>query len=469
MIPWLDLIGVHQKMSTTRKLTETEIEWILENAGDYVPRFLPMDLRHGFIEKMVSPLRQQLQKVEVVDHPQVVEKIRDKIQEKIQRCVVPPGEGVGVICAQSIGERQTQLTLNSFHQSGLSVATVVTGVPRFLELLNATKDPKMSSNRFRMRLPNLDTPNKIRNVLTHHMVHLTLADLVIRDTVHEDKEEEVWYGAFETVYSNRFRDFHACLSLELDLKKMHQYQLTPMRMSEKLEAQFTDICCVFSPLHVGQLDVFVDVSQVALPEEAPSFLTSANYLRIYLEDIVKVKLLETEMSGLKGIQRYHILKNDEGFYVETEGSHFQGLVMLPFVDISSARSNNMWDIYHVMGIEATREFLMEEFTNIVSSDGTFLNPVHILLLVDIMTHHGTINSVSRYGLKKEQVGVLSRSSFEESLDHFCNAAFYAEKEPVKAVSAAIMCGKRSKIGSGLCSLLMDWSIMAEKKICSAVE
>jgi DNA-directed RNA polymerase beta' subunit len=129
----------------------------------------------------------------------------------------------------------------------------------------------------------------------------------------------------------------------------------------------------------------------------------------------------------------------------------------------------MWDIYHVMGIEATREFLMEEFTSIVSSDGTFLNPVHILLLVDIMTHHGTINSVSRYGLKKEQVGVLSRSSFEESLDHFCNAAFYAEKEPVKAVSAAIMCGKRSKIGSGLCSLLMDWSIMAEKKICSAVE
>jgi hypothetical protein len=44
---------------------------------------------------------------------------------------------------------------------------------------------------------------------------------------------------------------------------MHQYQRMPMRMSEKLEAQFTDICCVFSPLHVAQLDVFVHVSQVA--------------------------------------------------------------------------------------------------------------------------------------------------------------------------------------------------------------
>lgn len=446
-----------------RRLSEPEISSIIGNIQDHLPNFLPTDLREGYLQKIITPLRQQLEKVEVVDHPEIVDRLREKVHASIQRSIVQAGEGVGVICAQSIGERQTQLTLNSFHQSGLSVATVVTGVPRFLELLNATKDPKMSSNRFHLSVDGADTPQKMRDTLRHHIVHVSFFDLVVRDTIHQDKEEEVWYGAFETVYSNQFRDYHACLSFELDLKKMQRYKVSPRMISERLESQFTDICCVFSPLHIGQLDVFVDITQVTLPETeaVPAFLNSGNYINVFLEDIVKVKLLEIKICGLSGVKNYHILKDDGGFHVETEGSNLEGLVALPFVDIGTVRSNNMWDIYHVMGIEATREFLLEEFTSIVSSDGTFLNPVHILLLVDIMTHHGTINSVSRYGLKKEQVGVLSRSSFEESLDHFCNAGFYAEKEPVKAVSAAIMCGKRSKIGSGLCSLLMDWSTVRQ--------
>jgi hypothetical protein len=79
-----------------------------------------------------------------------------------------------------------------------------------------------------------------------------------------------------------------------------------------------------------------------------------------------------------------------------------------------------------------------------------------------MTHQGHINSISRYGMKKEQTGVLSRSSFEESLDQFCKAGYAAEKEPITAVSAAIMCGKRSRVGTGLCSLKMDWSTIAER-------
>jgi len=445
-----------------RLLTHQEIERILEGAHEHVPAFLPMEMRDKFLSNILNPLREKLARAEVVEHPQTVEKLREAVQESIQRSVAQAGEGVGVVCAQSIGERQTQLTLNSFHQSGLAVATVVTGVPRFLELLNATKDPKMSSNQFRLT-KTVQNPKSMRNILGHSIVHVSFQDLVVRDSVHQEKEEEVWYGAFETVYSNQFREYQACLSFHVDMKKIHQYGIDPTMIAEKLEAQFSDICCVFSPIHIGQFDVFVDTTHVTLPESAPSFLTKENYIRIYLEDIVKVKLFEVKVCGLQGIRNLHTLKDDNGFYVETEGSNLEGLISLPFVDISSVRSNNMWDIYRIMGIEATREFLIEEFTMIVSSDGTFINPSHILLLVDIMTHHGTINSISRYGLKKEQVGVLSRSSFEESLDHFCNAGFYAEKEPVKAVSAAIMCGKRSKVGSGLCSLLMDWKTIIERE------
>lgn len=446
-----------------RYLSEAEIKLVLERIDPLIPRYLSEDIRESFLHRIRDPLRKQLTEVLVVDHPDVVKVLAQEMEKNVQRAIAQPGEGVGVICAQSIGERQTQLTLNSFHQSGLAVATVVTGVPRFLELLNATKDPKMSSNRFFLNR-DVKTPEDMRGILSHHLVSIQFQDIVINDSIHEEKEEEAWYGAFETVYSNQFRDYHACISFHLNLKKLFEYKIPPYLISERLESQYPDICCVFSPIHIGQFDVFVDVSQVFFPESgAPSFIQRHNYIKIYLEDVVKTRLYDVRICGLPGINNFHIMKDvdTQKFYVETEGSNLEGIISFPFVDITSVRSNNMWNIFQIMGIEATREFLIEEFTNIVSSDGTFINPVHILLLVDIMTHHGTINSISRYGLKKEQVGVLSRSSFEESLDHFCNAGFYAEKEPIKAVSAAIMCGKRSKIGTGLCSLMMDWEKMME--------
>ena len=42
--------------------------------------------------------------------------------------------------------------------------------------------------------------------------------------------------------------------------------------------------------------------------------------------------------------------------------------------------------------------------NVVSSDGTFINERHVMLLVDIMTFTGNIISISRYGMKKNQCG-----------------------------------------------------------------
>ena len=46
-----------------------------------------------------------------------------------------PGEPVGIIAAQSIGELSTQMTLNTFHHAGTSIAHVTEGIPRLRELL----------------------------------------------------------------------------------------------------------------------------------------------------------------------------------------------------------------------------------------------------------------------------------------------------------------------------------------------
>lgn len=451
-----------------RNLTEEEIEYLLKDFSEHIPRFNTIEINDRYIASVKEPLVKELRTVQIINHPDYIEKLRQKLLMHWKKSIIPAGESVGVICAQSIGERQTQLTLNSFHQSGLSVATVVSGVPRFLELLNATKELKVTSNLFSIR-KNMNRPSDIRRFMGNTLISVLLGELVIKDTIHFDKEDEYWYDAFEIVYNNGFRDYHSCITFILDIQLLFQYQITLYDIKHRIEMNYSDVFVVFSPFHLGQIDVFIDLTNIQLKqvdETIPSFLNQNNYEQVYVEDVVKPRLLEIKVAGIDNIKKYHITKNDDEkshhrWIIQTEGSNLRELLSLSFVQPDTAISNNMWEIYDIMGIEAVREFLIQEFTNVVSSDGTFINRCHILLLVDMMTFHGSINSISRYGMKKEQIGVLSRSSFEESLDHFANAAFYSEKEPVQAVSASIMCGKRSNIGSGLCKLIMDWDKISQ--------
>lgn len=353
-------------------------------------------------------------------------------------------------------------TLNSFHSAGLAIQTVVSGVPRFLELLNATKDPRISSNIFRLKNKKIKTPQDIRDIINHQLVSIKLVDLVSEISYFNEKDEEVWYGAFENVYSNDFREYQYGITIYLDKEKMFQYKIPIYLIKDKIENAYADVSVVFSPIYIGQVDIFVDVTDINFPagDDVPSFFTPENYINVFLEDVVKTKIMEIPICGIENIVKYHIkLSENKGWVVETEGSNFLQITSLPFIDFSTISSTNMWDIYETFGIEAVREFLIQEFLNVVSSDGTFINLCHIYLLVDIMTYQGTINSISRYGMKKEQVGVLTRSSFEESLDQFCKAGYTSEKEPIHSVSAAIMVGKRCNMGTGLCSLKMDWDML----------
>ena len=57
---------------------------------------------------------------------------------------VNPGEAVGVIAAQSIGEPGTQLTMRTFHTGGIAGDDITQGLPRVEELFEARKPKKMA-------------------------------------------------------------------------------------------------------------------------------------------------------------------------------------------------------------------------------------------------------------------------------------------------------------------------------------
>jgi DNA-directed RNA polymerase beta' subunit len=436
-----------------RPLTAIEIDEILKDLGKDLS-FLSEPIRQNVLEFHKRQLRLQLEKIYL--HPELIPKMKRIIHMQFYESLISPGENVGVICAQSIGEKQTQSTLNSFHAAGIAIQMVLTGVPRFMEILNATKDPKISTSRIRLCDETHESARDVREYIGSTLVHISFRDIIVSySTFHFHRPDEIWYYPFSLMYGNEFREYEHGFSIQINKKILYQYRLSMYQIREKIQSMFEDIHVVISPLHIGQIDIFVDISDIESPPDH-TFLDENNYIDVYLHDVVMEKLKDITLCGMSGIRGLHIQKDHEKrWYVETVGNNFLEILGSPKFDPSSAISNNMWDIYSCLGIEAARQYLFEELWNLVTSDGSFINPCHVSLLVDIMTHHGNIVSISRYGVKKEQIGVLGRASFEESTDHFLNAAFFSEKEMIRGVSASIICGKRSRMGTGICELTMD--------------
>jgi DNA-directed RNA polymerase beta' subunit len=438
---------------TKRHLTIDEINSLFINIESLLPSYLDKDLKNSILHNIVSPLKDEFSKVLIYEN--VIPSLQNEVEKLISKSFINAGEAVGVICAQSIGERQTQLTLNSFHQAGLAVTTVVSGVPRFLEILNATKEPKSLINTFQLKDKTLPI-QKIRKLLGSKIKEIYWKDIYISDEFIINKEEEPWYEVFENMYSNDFRFHPHCLSFKLDNKILYEYNISLTDIKEILEEKFDDIFIVFSPLNYLQIDIFIDLTSIL--EDNNIDIQNDIPLKIFLNDVLKQKLDETHICGISKIKNFIISKNNcNEHIIEIQGNNMYELFLLPFINHKTIKTNNMWEVFNIVGIEGTRKFLYEELKNIVSSDGTFINPAHLYLLIDIMTFYGTIQSISRYGVKKENNSVLTRATFEESLDHFSKAAFFSEKENVVSVSSSIMCGKRSKIGSGLNSVTVDWN------------
>lgn len=98
------------------------------------------------------------------------EEMRDLLCTKVMKSLCPPGEPVGLLAAQSIGEPSTQMTLNTFHFAGRGEMNVTLGIPRLREILMmASKNIKTPSMEipFRKALPNVARQsNKLRLKLT---------------------------------------------------------------------------------------------------------------------------------------------------------------------------------------------------------------------------------------------------------------------------------------------------------------
>lgn len=338
----------------------------------------------------------------------------------------------------------------TFHKAGQSEKAMTAGVPRFQELLNATQKPRTVSCKIFFNEGN-DTIQELRETIGHSIVGLTFEDVARSMDVMMRKEPEDWYEPFKVLYNDDFARFENCISIKLNMDILFEYKLTIKEIADVITREYDDLYCVFSPPHIGQLDIFVDISRIELPDKRVIFVDSENAPEIYLEELVMHTISKMLICGIPGITNIYYTKENDEWMVETEGSNFKKLLAHPAIDMTRVVSNNVWDIYETLGIEAAREFLIEEYMSIMEG----INICHTKLLVERMTFSGTISSISRYTMRKEEAGPMGKASFEETMDNFLKAAAHGDIEPTRSVSASIICGKRANIGTGMMELKID--------------
>ena len=444
---------------TSRTLTPDEIEDIL----DFIKPQLGIPLVSAMSVVKLNKERFRKQLVGLTVYPEIIQELKQKMEQMYFQSLIQPGEAVGVICAQSIGEKNTQTALNTFHKAGQSEKTMTEGVPRFQELLNATRNPRIVNHKIFVK-NSAKNIKDLRKTIGHSLTGVTLHDLVLSMQIVVDKQPEPWYDAYKILYDDFFSYHKSCISMNLNTKKLFEFKLTEKDIVDVIHANYADVYCVFSPFGNGRIDVFIDtIVAMSKFEGCVAYVTDENAMEIYLEDVVQPNLEKIHVCGIPGISEIFYVKEGTEWIVETNAcnnysrcsstnvNNLIKIMAMPMVDETKTVSNNIWEIYETLGIEATKQFLVEEFMSIM--DG--INECHAKLLVARMTYNGSIASISRYTLKNDECGPMGKASFEESLDNFLNAAVQGEIEPTRGVSASIICGKRSGTGTGMMSLKMD--------------
>ncbi|KAJ8262484.1 hypothetical protein GJAV_G00166990 [Gymnothorax javanicus] len=140
------------------------------------------------------------------------DRLRQLLQLKWQRALCDPGEAVGLLAAQSIGEPSTQMTLNTFHFAGRGEMNVTLGIPRLREILmiasSSIKTPMM-------RIPVLNTKRALKKVhalrkrLTRICLSEVLQKLDVQETLRVDGKQQksrVFTLTFHFLPPERYQD-----------------------------------------------------------------------------------------------------------------------------------------------------------------------------------------------------------------------------------------------------------------------
>lgn len=359
-------------------------------------------------EKIVADLEKELPK-SLSDSQ--LKAVLEKTVEEYERAKVDPGESVGLVSAESIGEPGTQMTLNTKHFSGVAELNVTVGLPRLIEILDGRKDIKTPMMEIHLKPP-YDKGKDIKELA-----------LSIKETKLKDLISEMSVNLMDSM-----------IEIAIDEEKAKRLDLNTNGVAKALT----------KTLKISNMKQEGNVIKIKVTTKTES-----------LNDIYKIKekLKDAYVCGIKGISQVLPVKRDEGFVIITAGTNLREVSKLEFVDMANTVSNDIHEIADLLGIEAARQAILNEVNKVVDSQGIDIDIRHIMLIADMMCTSGTIKGITRYGVVSEKSSVLARASFETPIKHIINAALKGEEDKLTSVVENVMINQAVPVGTGLPGLI----------------
>ena len=423
----------------------------------------------------------------------------DTITFMYKRSLVSPGEMVGMTAGQSIGETSTQMTLNTFHFAGVAAKSNVTrGVPRIEEILSLSSDPKNPSLTVYLR-PEDETDREKAQTAMHMLEHTRLVDLVesveicfdpddLNTLIPADKDALQQYRAFENMMKecagegigeDTAKKVKWIVRMEMDKSMMLEKNITMDDINYALNSCYgDDIACVFSDYNADKLVFRVRMNSV-LKSSAKSSKGKLMPLdqsdQIYVLKNFQDQLLNnTIVRGVKKLNKVTIRRvkdnvveengkfnRSDMWVLDTTGTNMMDTLALDYIDPTRTFSNDIVEMYNVLGIEAARQCIMDELVEVIAFDGTYINYHHFSMLCDRMTFTSKMISIFRHGINNDNIGPIAKASFEETPEMFLKAARHGELDTFRGISANIMCGQEGYYGTNSFQVVLDLNAMSE--------
>ncbi|AFK23010.1 DNA-directed RNA polymerase subunit A'' [Pyrococcus sp. ST04] len=376
---------------------------------------LPESVKNELYEKLIKyNEKYKLTKAEV-------EKIIEEVVKEYERALVEPGEAVGTVAAQSIGEPSTQMTLNTFHYAGVAEINVTLGLPRIIEIVDARKNPStpmmtvyLDEEHRYDRAKAEEVARRIEGTTLENLARTTTIDLINMEFI-----------------------------VEIDPERLEKSGLTMEKILKKLQGSFKS-----AEFEAEGYTLIV----------RPKKVEKISDLRRFAEKVKKHRL-----KGLSGVGKTIVRKEGDEYVIYTEGSNFKQVLKVPGVDPTRTKTNNIHEIAEVLGIEAARNAIIEEIVNTMREQGLEVDIRHIMLVADIMTLDGVVRPIGRHGVVGEKASVLARAAFEITTQHLFEAAERGEVDNLNGVIENVLIGQPVPVGTGIVKLTMRLPLKPQKE------
>ncbi len=343
--------------------------------------------------------------------PDKQKKLIKYAEERYENMIMAPGEAIGIIAAQSLGEPGTQLTMRTFHFVGVAELNVTTGLPRIIEIVDARKTVKNKAMIIHLKSP-YNKDKQFANKLAHRIKQIPLKEI-----------------------SDEFILDIANLTINIELNKntIKTYGLKIAEIVASLEKQ------------VKKSSVKQDGASIVIDP------TDKDLRKVYK---LKEKIKNIQIGGIKGIINTLAVKKNNEYIIQTYGTNLKDIFTVPEVDTTKTISNDLYETAAVLGIEAARQLIVNEIYKVLEEEGMPVDIRYLMLIADTMCKDGDLKGITRHGITKEKKSVLARASFEIPLKHLINASVVGEVDYLTSVVENIMINQPIPIGTGLPALIV---------------